>query len=88
MVPAAMQNFSMVFTGINPVKEGWWACKQDLEEACSAVHTQSALCSFPRTAWYWTSRYGCDVSYCNICLKSFFSQLRAVQIDLRIPTAL
>ncbi len=58
MIPAAMQNFSMVFTGIDPVREGWWTCTQELDEACSVVRSQPHpdLCSLPRTSWQWATR--------------------------------
>lgn len=58
IIPAAMQNFSMVFTGIDPVREGWWACTQDQDEACSAALSQPQpdLCSLPRTSWQWVTR--------------------------------
>jgi hypothetical protein len=60
-MPAAMQNFSMVFTGLDPVKEGWWRCMQQNDEACSSLHIQSSsdLCSLPADSWAWTARLSC-----------------------------
>mmetsp|Transcript_31916 Transcript_31916/g.90651 ORF Transcript_31916/g.90651 Transcript_31916/m.90651 type:complete len:560 (-) Transcript_31916:317-1996(-) len=80
-VPAALQTLAMIFTGLDPIVQGWFRCPvgPHHDQCMQALTSEGAdpsqqFCLLPASAWVWTRRGDSIVSEWNLVCADLWKQ--------------